>query len=449
MIAEPPVTHTTACGAERRVPSMMTPVASTVPATPLKPFVPVAPKSLEKAGVSETECRGLILKCLLHNGTVSGRGTADQIRLPVALVTEVLRKMKTELLVAYRASVGVNDYDYELTAAGMERAQRLCEHSSYFGAAPVPLAEYAAGVAAQSPALQRPTPASLQAALADLTLAPHIISQLGLGVRAGKAIFLYGAPGNGKTSIAERICRVFGPTIWIPRALNFDGEIVRLYDPTVHQEVTVSDSGGEIDRRWICIMRPTIVAGGELTAENLELQRTAATGLLEAPLQLKSNGGTLVIDDFGRQRMSTMDLLNRWIIPLERRVDYLNSPRGKKVQVPFEQLIVFSTNLAPKDLVDEAFLRRIPYKIEIGDPSETAFRALLESNAGALEVDYSTEGANYLIDRHFTAAGRRFRACHPRDLLQQIRNYCDYNGEAAALTPAAIDAAALNYFAGL
>ncbi|MFM7863611.1 MAG: AAA family ATPase, partial [Planctomycetaceae bacterium] len=236
----------------------------------------------------------------------------------------------------------------------------------------------------------------------------------------------------GKTSIAERISEAFGSTIWIPRSVAVEGDIIRIFDPRVHTETDDSAAGGglldsqDIDRRWVRIKRPTIVAGGELTMNELELQMNPTSRVCEAPLQVKSNCGTLVIDDFGRQRMPIDELLNRWIIPLERRHDFLNTPSGKKVRFPFDLLMVFSTNIEPNELVDGAFLRRIPYKIEIADPSETEFRQLFDAVSRSMNVPIDEDTMEYLLDSHYRSANRPLRCCHARDLLLQVQNYCHF-----------------------
>lgn len=276
--------------------------------------------------------------------------------------------------------------------------------------------------------------------------------RLGPAVNSGRGMFLFGFPGNGKTSIAERVTAAFGEAIWIPRAIGVDGDIIRLYDPNHHIQAPLPESSGllnetKIDKRWIRIKRPTIIVGGELKMENLELQINRNTGINEAPVQLKSNCGTLVIDDFGRQRMSTDELLNRWIVPLEKRYDFLSLASGKSIQVPFDQLVVFSTNLEPKDLVDDAFLRRIPYKIEVPDPTEEQFRALMKIMCRVLKLEHNEEAVDYLIKTHYLPINRPFRCCQPRDLLQQIKNLCKYRGIAPEVTAKNFDFACQNYFA--
>jgi predicted ATPase with chaperone activity len=307
-------------------------------------------------------------------------------------------------------------------------------------------------VHAQSIARQHCDAQDVACVFDDLILGTELKNQIGQAVHGGQGFFLYGAAGNGKTSIAERVARAFGQHIWIPRAIGVEGEVIRLYDPCKHVEAPLTDGDNaidpaKVDRRWLRIRRPTIVAGGELTLEQLEITVNKITGISEAPLQLKSNCGILVIDDFGRQRISTTDLLNRWIVPLDRRHDYLNLPSGKTIRVPFDQLLVFSTNLEPKDLFDEAFLRRLPYKIEVPDPTESEFYKLFHFYAQRLDVGFHPTAVEHLIDAHYRRAGRPFRACHARDLLTQIRNYCQFNKLPVAMTSHAFDVAVRNYFA--
>jgi hypothetical protein len=415
-------------------------------------FFPEEPASFRAAGLAESEVESLILKFLLARGDATGREVSDQIKLPFVLIEELLRQMKQEQLVVHRGAAAMNDYQFQLTDLGRERARRYSEHCTYFGAAPVYLPDYIQSVQAQSITRQHPTSEHLQHAFDDLLINPKMMARLGPAINSGRGLFLYGAPGNGKTSIAERVTKAFGQFLWIPRAIGVDGEIIRLYDPSNHEEAPLDSKGGlidnrKIDKRWIRIRRPTIVVGGELTMDNLEVTLNTATGISEAPMQLKSNCGTLVIDDFGRQRMSTDELLNRWIVPLEKRYDYLNLASGKKIQVPFDQLIIFSTNLEPKDLVDDAFLRRIPYKIEVVDPTEAEFRSLFEMMCPKLGFEYRAEPIDYVVQRHYRAPQRPFRCCQPRDLLLQVRNFCLFHNLPLELTNEYFDFAVENYFA--
>ena len=415
-------------------------------------FFPQEPTSFREARLTESEVEELVLKFLLSRGDASGRDIADQVKLPFVLVDELLRALKFDQLVFHRGSAPMNDYQFGLTDKGRERARRLVEHCTYFGAAPVALADYIASVMAQSLTQQHPTADDLQRAFADLLINQRMLGRLGPAINSGRGLFLYGGAGNGKTSIAERVTKAFGEFIWIPRAIGIDGEILRLFDPSNHDEAPLEQSGGlidsrKIDKRWIRIKRPTIVVGGELTMDNLEVTLNTATGISESPVQLKSNCGTLVIDDFGRQKMSTDQLLNRWIVPLEKRYDFLNLPSGKKIQVPFDQLIIFSTNLEPKDLCDDAFLRRIPYKIDVVAPTEEEFRELFKIMCPKMGFEYRPEPVDYLIEKHYKKVNRPFANCQPRDLLLQVKNYCYYMKLPMELSSDYFDLAVENYFA--
>lgn len=415
-------------------------------------WYPREPDCLLDAGLSDGEVEALLLKYLNGRAEATGRYLSEHVRLPFRLIDPLLHSMKHDRLVAHKGAGMMNDYVYQLTELGRERAKKFAEHCTYFGSAPVPLRAYIESVGRQSLTDQHPSEEELRRAFSDLLIDQKMLRRLGPAINSGRGLFLYGAPGNGKTSIAERVTQAFGEHIWIPRAIGVDGEIIRMYDPGMHDEAPLDPNDGliderTIDHRWVRIKRPTIVAGGELTMDALEVTLNTATNVSEAPLQMKSNCGTLVIDDFGRQRMSVDELLNRWIVPLEKRYDFLNLASGKKIQVPFDQLIVFSTNLEPKDLVDDAFLRRIPYKIEVGDPEETAFRELFKIMAPIIGVEWNQEALEYLIDHHYKAIDRSFRCCQPRDLLQQIRNYCHYIEQPPKMTKEYFDYAVENYFA--
>lgn len=417
-------------------------------------FVPKEPRSIAETGLTSEEIEKLILKLLNARGSASGRKVSLHLCLPFSIVENIIKHLRDEQLVALKGAAEAGDYDYVLSEKGRERAAEYSNDSTYFGAAPVCLADYLNAMAAQSIAGQEVTDTDLKRAFSDLVINPAMLDRLGPAINSGRGMFLFGQPGNGKTSIAERITACFSSTIWIPRTLGIDGEMIRLFDPGIHKEIATPDSDclidlSEIDRRWVQIERPTVVVGGELTMDDLEVSQNPATRICESPVQLKSNCGTLVIDDFGRQRMPVDELLNRWIVPLEKRYDFLNLPSGKKIQGPFDQLIVFSTNLEPKDLVDGAFLRRIPYKIEVPDPSEDEFKAILKILSPMMGFEYDEPAVQYLIDAHFLACDRKFRSCHPRDLLLQVRNYCTYHRMPRKMTAEAFDFAAENYFSVL
>jgi len=414
-------------------------------------FWPVEPQTLAESNVSESMFEELILKFLAAKGEASIRKISDQIGLTFTITEKIIVRLKHEQLLGYIDQAAMNDYICRLTEAGRERARRYSQMCTYFGSAPVSFQDYVNSVKAQTITKQNPSEKDLERAFADLLIDPAMMLKLGPAVNSGRGMFLFGYPGNGKTSIAERITAAFGPYVWIPRAITVDRDIVRLFDPMQHVEVPLEQGTGMLDaisydRRWVRIKRPTIVVGGELTMEHLEIQYNAITGISEAPVQMKSNTGLLLIDDFGRQRMSVDELLNRWIVPLEKRYDFLNTSNGKKVQVPFDQLVVFSTNLEPKDLVDDAFLRRIPYKIEVPNPSTENFIKLFAIMCKVLKVEFKPDLIQYLLEKHYFPVNRPLRNCHPRDLLLQVINYCKYRKMPVAMSKETLDFACENYF---
>lgn len=416
-----------------------------------QPFKPKAVQDFEAAGLTPAQVEALILKFLVNVGLASGRRIADELGLPFAPFPEFLRKLKNQQIVTYANTAAANDFDYSLTDAGRARARQYFEECSYIGTAPVPFNDYLESIKQQTIAHEHPKQEDLRRAFSDLLVPEEMFQILGPAINSGRGMFLYGFPGNGKTSIAERITYCFGTSVWIPRVLQVDGQIIKLFDPANHEPLRTRVGGllrsDNQDDRWIEIKRPTIVAGGELTMDNLELHFDPDTKICEAPLQMKSNLGTFLIDDFGRQRMTPFELLNRWIVPLEKRYDFLTLPSGKKFRVPFDQLILFSTNLEPKQLVDEAFLRRIPYKILAPDPTEPMFRQMFHIFAPKLGFPEVPEAAlDHLIERHYKAVDRPFRCCQPRDLLLQIKNRCLYHDMPLRITPEAFDAAVANYF---
>ena len=395
-----------------------------------------------------------MLKALLTMGAASSRVLSDQIKFSGNLVRESLDRLRAALLVTHRGTADLVDFVFELTESGAQRAKHYALYNSYCGAAPVPLEHYVVSVRRQS--ITR-VPIRLDAfrqALEEIYLSIDVQSQLAQAVNAGRGMFLYGAPGNGKTTVAERLSRCYTECMWIPRSIVVGGDIIRLYDSSVHEAVDPALHGCDaepehIDRRWVLIRRPTIVVGGELLLEHLEISRHHGSGVLEAPVQMKSNGGTLLVDDFGRQRISPTDILNRWIVPLERRVDFLTLPSGRQIQVPFDQNLVFATNLEPCDLVDEAFLRRIPYKIELPSPDESTFREVFESVARKMQIEIEEGALDYLIENYYRNENIGFRFCQPRDLLLQVANICELHELPNTVTQRALDVVVRNYFSGL
>ena len=418
-------------------------------------YTPIRPESIEAAGLRLLDLFPLILKYLFLHGNASGNQLARQIKLPFEFTTPALEALKADLLVVLKNSAGIGDYEYELTPKGIEQARIHLSRSTYCGSAPVSIAEYQDSVFRQSIRNLKPNFQDVANALSDLEVTSLMVNQMGQAINSGKSMFLFGPPGNGKTSLAKRAIGAISPSLWIPRSITIGGEVIRVFDPSVHTPMPLPENTSlitddmEIDERWIRIHRPTIVVGGELEMKHLEATLNPVTGIIEAPIHVKSNCGCLVVDDFGRQQISTTELLNRWIVPMESGVDYLNLPSGRQVSLPFEQFLVFSTNLEPSNLCDEAFLRRIPYKIEVFDPTEEQFRNLFNKELNAQGFNYEPEALEQLIEYHYKRANRPFRFCHVGDLLAQCRDFCDFHGKELQFNRDIVELAVLNYFGGL
>ena len=387
-------------------------------------FRPNEPVGLADTGLPVSLIEGLVIKRLAIVGVTSGRQMANDICIPFPVLERVYQTLRQRQIIVHQGSAPLNDYNYSLTENGRERARAALQVCAYSGPAPVPLMNYVLSAEAQTIRAESPKAPQLRKAFDDISVDEALFESLGPAINSGAGLFLYGEPGNGKSTLAQRITQCFGHEIWIPHAIYEDGQIIKMFDAAYHQHC--ADEHENLasmqvhDKRWIKIRRPTVIVGGELTIDALEIRHDPNSNTCEASLQMKSNCGCLLIDDFGRQRIEPTELLNRWIVPLESRIDYLALPSGKKIQVPFEQLIIFSTNLEPSDLVDEAFLRRIPYKIEITDPSPQEFHKLFEIYCNKLEFEYIPETINYLLEKHYLKARRRLRRCHPRDLLGPV-----------------------------
>ena len=413
-------------------------------------FFPHVSKDLHRTGLNEKLIEDLIFKLLLSRGVMSGRQIADEICLPFKIIEQLLLDLKRALFLAYRSDSGINDFVYILSEQGRTKALIATESSAYIGSAPVPYTDYLKSFESQSIQKETPGSAELQHAFHDLVLEPHLLNTLGPAINSGRGVFLYGAPGNGKTSIAKRIHKCFKDSIYIPKTLLIGGQLLKFFDPQWHTaiETEASDKARQYDRRWIKIERPAVIVGGEMDLESLEIKYNPMTKISEAPLQMKANCGTFVVDDFGRQRVSPVDLLNRWILPLEKRIDFLTLSNGIKFQVPFDELLIFCTNIDPNEFLDEAFLRRIPYKVKLEDPSEEKFRRIMKFMAPKYNIKYADTMISYLIDNYFRGK-RPFRNCHPRDILEQIVNASAYQRIQPKLSKRLLNVAAINYFVAM
>jgi hypothetical protein len=428
------------------------------------PFYPPPIIKVEDTGLSGLWLQDLALKVFYYQGYLSGFKVAEEISLPFGGVVDgILEILKREKLIEVKtAQHGLSEgsYVYGITGLGIARAREALERSQYAGPAPIPLPVYNKSVIAQSRERMLVKDKDLRQVLSHLVLSDEVYDRIGPAVNSGASIFFYGPPGNGKTSIARAIGSLtLNKTMYIPYAIYIDGQVVKLYDSVNHQvvpdEQPVQPGTGALkgvpknDPRWIKVRRPFIVVGGELTLDGLDLVFDDVHKFYEAPFQVKANGGILLIDDFGRQLVRPRDLLNRWIVPLENRIDYLTLHTGRKVEVPFDVLVVFSTNLPPKDLVDEAFLRRLRHKIEVCDPSYEEYRLIFQEVANMKGVLYNDSGLAYLLQEWYIRRGRKLRASHPRDLCDQILDIARYNNIDPEMSPQMIDRAAVAYFVDL
>jgi hypothetical protein len=432
-------------------------------------FLPRPVTKIEDTGLSLYYLAELTLKILYNSGNATGIKLSELICLPfVGVMDIVLEYLKREKFVEVKNAngngFGEGSYLYAISGVGIERAREGMIRNQYAGPAPVLIEEYVAAIRRQSAQRKVVNARSMRQSLGNLVMSDRLVNRIGPAVNSGNSLFLYGAPGNGKTSIARAIGGLtLEEDIYVPHAVDVDGQIIKVFDSVNHQPMREGDTDplgtpgtnllrtlpGKRDLRWVRIKRPFIVVGGELTMAGLDLQFNEVSRFYEAPFQMKANGGMFLIDDFGRQQVRPRDLLNRWIVPLENRLDFLTLANGRKIEVPFEVLVVFSTNLPPKDLVDEAFLRRIRHKIEITDPSPEEFREIMRRVCDAKKVIYDDRGLAYMIQEWYIKRNRNLRANHPRDIVEQIIDIAGYLVTEPALSKELIDRAAESYFVEL
>jgi hypothetical protein len=370
---------------------------------------------------------------------------ADRLHLPRTLTEELLYHLYREKLIEMRLQSAVGSTRYGMLDHGWERVSRLQSQSGYLGPAPVSLNDYSYMMRLQAVPSRSASIDTVRSAFQDLVLPDSLLQTLGCVINSRSSLFLTGLPGTGKTAVSERMNAALFGSIWIPYAVEVDGQIIRVFDAHSHHPVPDRNSAIDFDRRWVEIDRPLVIVGGELTLDNTDLTWSESARFYEAPFQVKSNGGTLVIDDFGRQRVAPQDLLNRWILPLERRVDFLTLHNGKKIEVPFEQLVVFSTNLDEKDLVDEAFLRRMGYRARVEPPTPSAFAEIFKRVARDRGVAIDETCLNHVLHKYATEK-RIMKGCEPRDLLNKVTDICLFEERTLHLTPELVDLAWGNYF---
>ncbi len=416
--------------------------------------VPAPPATLAASGLKAEHILELVVKTMV-GGEVSGSGLAERLRLPYALIEPIIEHARAEKLIEVKGAggAGTAGYKYAQTDLGRERALRFMDMCSYIGPAPVPLAQYNDYVRAQAASRGYMDRQRIGSGFDGLIVNPDMFEQLGPAANSNKSIFLYGPPGNGKTVLAQGLGRSLGGQVYVPNAIDVDGQIITMFDPVNHQRVASKGDASWLlasnvshDRRWELIERPVVVVGGELTLDMLDLSFNHIAKFYEASIQWKSNCGVFVVDDFGRQRVPARDLLNRWIVPLESRVDFLTLHTGRKFEIPFDVLIIFATNLKPESLADEAFLRRIPYKIYAKNPTLDEFSRIFELNCRKRHLQYDPAFVEYLTRRYYQPRGLQMRACHPRDIIEQVLDMCRFQGREPVITRELLDAACESYF---
>ncbi len=416
---------------------------------------PAAPASMEVAGLSQDTLLQLTLKTLHFAGELTGSGLAERLGVPFPVIEPALDIIKAQhhCEIVGGALLGGSSFRYRITDAGRTRAALFLERSEYVGVAPVPITEYQSYMRRFRDATPRSaTPDRVREAFAELVLTDRVLDQLGPAINAGRSMFIYGPPGNGKSLMTQRIRELLDGEIAIPHALEVEGQIVRVFDPVLHQPLPqpeardAIDAGAQPDRRWVRCRRPLVTAGGELTLDALDLASGSSGGCYRAPVQVAANGGVLVIDDFGRQKCAPQDLLNRWVGPLETRVDYLVLHSGQRIELPFQVLVVFATNIRPSDLVDEAFLRRIHFKVFAESPSVTDFLRIFERYCARCGVDFDPALVEDLLQQYYHPRQLPLRGCHPRDLIDQALSLADYLGRPRRLTKELLRSACVSYF---
>ena len=424
------------------------------------PSSPPLPQNIEDTGLSEEFLVDLALKTLYVQGPRSGKQITDTIRLPFPFVDEQLQAMQQRRFVEVKSTQGASraGYTFDLTQMGRDRARDAITANMYVGPAPVPLRQYIYWVGRQSIQQVHVTRPDVEAAFGPLVLNQETLDEVGPAINSGRSMFLHGESGNGKTSIAEIIARMLGGAIWVPYALEIDGQIIVIYDPLYHRSphdaTKPADADGDDiwlpdtdhDLRWVKAARPVVLTGGELSMNQLDLEYDPFTKLYMAPFQVKANGGVLIIDDFGRQRVPPRDLLNRWIVPLEKRIDFLTLHTGSKFPIPFDVLLVIATNIDPKQLVEEAFLRRIHYKIRVESPTVEQYERIFRRYCEDKQIGYDPNAVRQVYKNFYHAHSIAPRGCHPRDILDHLVDIAKYLEIPPTLSQDLVERAGRSYF---
>jgi hypothetical protein len=410
-------------------------------------FWPDPPQTVEESGLSVPFIEDHLVRLLYFGQHMTGAELADGAGLPYVALQQLIHGLAREHFFEVVGQVSRVDsgYRYALAPKGHARASEALNYTWYDGPLPVPIDQYVEALKTQTSDELLFRRQDLRESFSDLVVSDDYLDRIGPAINAGNSLFLYGAAGNGKTATAERITRMIGGALFIPRAIEVGGSIVMLYDQLNHQLGEVP-SARRYDGRWIYIKRPVIVTGGELTLAVLDLIWNSAGKFYEAPLQMKANGGTFLIDDFGRQLVRAADLLNRWIVPLEKRVDYLTLRTGKKFEIPFKVLLLFSTNLNPTDLADEAFLRRLGFRVGVEDPTDEQFEELFRLYCAMFDVPFDRSAIDWLLQNWWYPYNRPLRFVQPRDLIAQVVAISQYLNREPAMEPELLDRACRNYF---